>query len=382
MNFSWHKLKLFTPFVCISLATVGSSMLTTHMGASSAFASRDIAYLGCIHAAYYAGMLLGSISLQAILRKITVSRTFVGFTLISILSVILQAYFVNFYVWLVTRFVFGLCFGIFYIIIESWLIVDCKLEKRGRILAIYWMLVYAAQFAGQSLLMLKYFVWVSPYAVCTILSIMSAIPFLFVKDNILRQEQQANIKYKFIFNASFAGVYGCLISGLIISTVYTLTPNFACKYNYSAPLIMQSTILGGYIFQWPLAKISDHYGRSFVYSIAGAMMLSSALLMFIYSKTALLVYICSGVLGGGCFSLYTASILMVCDKIHIADTAIANSALLVIYGVGSVIGPILAASAMEYWGPQYLYVYMAVIAGSGLLSMIKPCLRYAPSRVV
>lgn len=63
------------------------------------------------------------------------------------------------------------------------------------------------------------------------------------------------------------GVAGCMISGVVLGTIYCLMPLFLkhqgmshSSVGYWMALLIAAAILG----QWPMGRLSDRYGRAFV----------------------------------------------------------------------------------------------------------------------
>ena len=65
--------------------------------------------------------------------------------------------------------------------------------------------------------------------------------------------------------------------------------------------------------------------------------------------------------GGISFTLYPLSITYTCD--HFSDKKIVgiSCALLVIYGVGCIIGPLISPLFMTLFGPSGLFLYMSIL---------------------
>ena len=65
----------------------------------------------------------------------------------------------------------------------------------------------------------------------------------------------------------FLGVVGCVISGVVLGTIYCLMPLFLkhqgmnhSSVGYWMALLIAAAILG----QWPMGRLADKYGRAFV----------------------------------------------------------------------------------------------------------------------
>ena len=65
--------------------------------------------------------------------------------------------------------------------------------------------------------------------------------------------------------------------------------------------------------------------------------------------------------GGVAFSVYPLSVAFVNDRLAREHALASSSGLLLVYGVGAAIGPALAGSGMEIFGPHALFVYFALV---------------------
>jgi len=81
----------------------------------------------------------------------------------------------------------------------------------------------------------------------------------------------------------------------------------------------------------------------------------------IYAEGFLHVLLGAGFLGAFVFTLYSLSAATANDRITSEQRVQVAGALLITYGAGAVIGPILAGQFMSLLGPQGLFFYVALI---------------------
>ena len=67
--------------------------------------------------------------------------------------------------------------------------------------------------------------------------------------------------------------------------------------------------------------------------------------------------------GGLTFPFYTVAVAHVNDRIDAAHRLPASGAMILLFGVGSVLGPIAASSAMEEAGPRGFFLLLAAVTG-------------------
>jgi MFS family permease len=65
--------------------------------------------------------------------------------------------------------------------------------------------------------------------------------------------------------------------------------------------------------------------------------------------------------GGVTVSLYPVALSMVGDRFAGAELVAGNAALIMLYGIGSLVGPAIAGVAMDLWNPHGLPLTIAMI---------------------
>ena len=73
------------------------------------------------------------------------------------------------------------------------------------------------------------------------------------------------------------------------------------------------------------------------------------------------MFLCAALFGALAFPLYALCVAHMNDFVEADGYVEASSGLLLIYSGGAVLGPIIAAIAMEFLGPQGLFVFTASV---------------------
>ncbi len=357
-NFSFF----YFPLLSIVLLTLGSSFFTTFISIKMEMNGVTQFIIGCIHSSYYAGMLVGAILMGGIIRKIGYIYAYVFFASVISVSILLQGYIITAYFWLLMRFIFGFSMAGIYVVIESWLLARSTLINRGSILSVYMILLYAAQVVSHELLHFMELGTFMPFILAAVLCGLSLTPMLMINTPSPVVEIPEHKNFSAVFNVSPDGFMGCLLSGFLMSAIFSFVPNFAVNYHFSVSLLMQTTIAGGCLLQWPIGKLSDQFSRRSVLLAVCNIIFISAFLILLFPAQKNIVYFFSFILGGCSFSLYTLSIALVNDVIKISQIVSVSGFLLFAYSAGSVLGPIIAALFMDFVSIKALYGYMMGIS--------------------
>ena len=168
-----------------------------------------------------------------------------------------------------------------------------------------------------------------------------------------------------LYQISPLGVVLTAASGLVMGSLYGVAPVFAKAAGLSLKeisLFMAGLMLGGFLLQFPIGRLSDRFDRRLMIAVlALALALISGLMtQFIAPHGAVLIF-AAIVLGGVSFTLYPLAVAHVNDFIT-TDTMLAASAgILLIYSIGAAVGPILSAEFLSLWGPTAFLIYFVII---------------------
>ncbi|MCB1106843.1 MAG: MFS transporter [Chlamydiia bacterium] len=353
------------PLVSLVIVMLGNGFFTTFTSLRLSVAHYPNWIIGLINAFYYAGIMLGSIYVERLIERIGHIRTFAIMASINSVLIVLQGAVLEVISWSIFRFFMGFCVSGFFIVIESWLLLSTGVKKRGRLLSLYMLTLYMAQGFGQFILNLSSIESLLPYVITVILSSLSVIPVCLMKSSgpLLLDSSITNI-FQIVRKAPL-GPIGCFVAGMILSSFYALAPIFGKETHLSVLQISQMmgfTILGGLVLQWPIGHLSDIFNRRKV--IIGVCVALMGLTFALYQSIHFHYYLLLALMvlfGGISFTLYPLSITYTCD--HFSDKKIVGitCALLVIYGTGCIVGPLISPLFMAYFGPSGLFLYMSLL---------------------
>ncbi|MCB1110474.1 MAG: MFS transporter [Chlamydiia bacterium] len=356
------------PLVSLVIVMLGNGFFTTFTSLRLSVADYPNWMIGLINAFYYAGIMLGSVYVERLIERIGHIRTFAIVASVNSVMIVFQGAVMGVVSWSVFRFLMGFCVSGFFIVIESWLLLSTGVKKRGRLLSLYMLTLYMAQGFGQFILNLSPVESLFPYVITVILSSLSVIPVCMMKSSgpLLLESSITNVFQ--ILRKAPLGPIGCFVAGMILSSFYALAPIFGREIHLSVlqiSQIMGFTILGGLVLQWPIGHLSDIFNRRKV--IIGVCLALMALTYALYHSQHFHYYLLLGLMilfGGISFTLYPLSITYTCD--HFSDKKIVGitCALLVIYGVGCIVGPLVSPFFMSYFGPSGLFLYMSVLCAA------------------
>lgn len=356
---------VLAPILSLSILIMGNAFFTTYTSLKLKLSGFSIELIGYSTSAYFAGLLIGSLRCSSFIERIGHIRAYA--TLAALLAVIamIQAIFAQGWVWIIIRFLTGFFIAGLFVTIESWLLAKSTISTKGKVLSIYMISYYGSQTIAQFLLDISDLRTVIPFCIIVILFTSSIVPICMTRIAAPIIQEKSYFKIQHLCKIAPLGVIGALLSGLICGPIYGLVPIYIKDIGFSmkeVALGMGITIFGGLILQWPIGQISDHVDRRKVlFTISFLAAIISIVFAINSIHTKVLIYFLLAFLGGFSFSIYPIAISHSTDIVKEKDTISAIAAIVLIYSIGAIIGPILASYGMDFLGPRGLFIYMSSI---------------------
>jgi MFS family permease len=355
---------LSAPLLSLILMMLGSGFFNTFTSLRLEIAGYSTETIGIATSALYVGILVGSLHLTPWISKVGHVRALIVFTSIATLLTIFQSFWIDALYWILIRFGLGVCMAGIFIVIESWLLLESPLNMRGRILSVYLAVFYGALSSGQFLINLTSIQTSYPFWITAFLFILSLLPVLAHKDKGPKPFSTEKCTLTQLFKMSPVGFLGGIISGMLLAAVYGLVPVYAKEIGMDISQIgtlMAIIIFGGLCLQWPLGVLADQTNRKSVLSISAwmASFFAIAIAFIPYSFT---LFLClSWFFGGFSFTIYPLSMAFCCEKISQNQIVSATAGFVLAYGLGAIVGPLLAPLAMTLFGLSGLFYFLAAI---------------------
>lgn len=365
---------VLAPLLSLFILILGNGMFNTLVSVRLDLDGASSWIIGTVSAAYYAGLVVGSFKIEPFISRVGHIRAFAAFAAMTAVICLLPGLWVNNLVWILLRFIGGYCIAGLFIVIESWLLASSPAEVRGKVLSFYMITLYAAQGSGQFLLNLSNPQTLIPFCIATILVSLAIIPVSMTYQQSPSLPETSTLKFKKLYKASPTGVLGCFASGLILGAIYGLIPMYVSSAGFSVKdisLTMGMIIFGGMLLQYPVGHLSDIFDRRLIIAIiSGATAILSLLIIPALGFSKSLFMILAFIFGGCTFTLYPICISHSCDYLESEDIVAATGGLLLSYGIGATLGPLIAPSLISMLGDNGLFLYFAIVSGTFLTFII------------
>jgi MFS family permease len=287
------------------------------------------------------------------------------FASVAVIATAVMPLAINGPVWLLLRTVIGFgCAGLF-ITTEGWLIASAAPADRGRLLSIYRVGIFIALAIGQ--ILISQIEISGPSAFNIIVAIFAtALALVSVTRAEPPQMTAATaLPYGQLTQVAPVAVAGAAISGLIVGAFYSLVPAWMQgrgNDRITIGLVMLASVFGGLAFQIPVGRLSDRLERPIVL-IGICLGLMAASIALVYLPRTLPAVLPTAFLFGGFLStLYPISVAHAHDRMHGQRIVPVSGRLVLLFGIGSVTGPLLGTSFMVGFGIDGVFYSIATVA--------------------
>jgi MFS family permease len=273
-------------------------------------------------------------------------------------------------VWFVTRFLFGVAGGTLYTLSEAWILGFAPADARGRVAAIYGSMLSLGFSAGPFLLPYTGVEGWLPFVLAAMLVAVSTLPLLFIDlDNGQHEHAGGTTMLGFARRAPLLLFAVCTLT-MFDAVMLAFFPIFGLRSGLdlkTASWALAVAIAGNAVLQYPVGWLADRWSRQGVLWIAAVATPLLAMSLPFVVKTPLLWPVAL-LLGTSAYAVYIIAMTVMADRFQGSDLVAGSAAFGAMWGVGGIIGPPLAGSALDLLGPSGIAItltaiYIGLIAG-------------------
>ncbi len=342
--------KISAPLFSLALLMLSNGFFLTYVSAKLHLEHYTPLQIGVIQGSYYAGFLIAALKSEHLIQRIKHIRAFSFFASIATVATLATVFAHHIAIWILMRFIMGLCIAALYVVIESWFLIVSSKKNRGVVLGIYMLGLYLSQSSSQFIIDFVDIQSMMAFIVAGMLAALSILPVTFTHSTIPDMEVPPPSAVLKFFIMAPLGTVGAVLAGVMLGSFYTFGPNFAQNYNYSIAYLMSITIAGGFLLQYPIGHLSDHFDRRKVLIIVSALTLLMAAGLVLFLKREFWVLFFSFFLGGFAFTIYPLCITQVVDRSDTSQATTVAGAMLFAYSIGAVIGPLVTPIFISFFG--------------------------------
>ena len=328
--------------------------------------------VGMVSSSFFTGNLLGTLLTGSLIKRFGFNRSYYLASLIFAVGCAGLGLMVGFWSWMVWRFIAGVGCAMIWVVVESALMCSVTSRNRGRLLAAYMMVYYVGTVLGQLMVskfptdLMSVLPWVTGMVLAAIL------PLLFTRIvNQSSEHQEATHVWPMLrLRHARLGINGCIISGIVLGSLYGLMPLYLNHQGVSDSGIgfwMAVMVSAGIVGQWPIGRLADRFGRLLVLRVQVFVVIMGCLAMLSNAAMAPALFI----LGAAGFTLYPVAMAWACEKVEHHQLVAMNQALLLSYTIGSLLGPTFTAMLMQNYSDNLLFIMIASVSFIYLLMLLR-----------
>ncbi|XYK81439.1 MAG: MFS transporter [Labrenzia sp.] len=326
-------------------------------GAAEGFSASSLGLLGT---GWAIGYVLGCIFVPRLVGAVGHIRTFGVMCAFAAVSMLLQALLVEAWAWIPIRAVSGFCFAGAAMIVESWLNDKSEANTRGTIFGVYTMVNLGALTAGQMVISLGDTMSFLFFAIGAIVYCLALVPTALSTSASPAPLTSVQLNIRVLWNNSPVAVAAVFLVGISNAAFGTLAAVYAGRVGLeltSIALFASIPVLAGAVAQIPIGYLSDRMDRRIVLAVVAAVALAADIAFVVLLPDSQLTnLLLVAVFGAAIFAMYPVIVAHANDHAPPGTSIQVSGGLLMMFGTGSIIGPLIAGVMMTSIGPQGLFI--------------------------
>jgi len=322
----------------------------------------DVALFGT---GYTVGFTLSCIATPKLVMRVGHVRAFAILAVLLATGILLCGLIIDRHAWVLFRFISGFGIAGSYMVLESWMNERSSNENRGTFFSMYLVTNMGGAVIGQ-------YVVAAGDAATKDLFILSGLTFAVALLPIVLSNSpsptpmtQARFNVPVLFKRSPVAVVGSFLAGAMAAAWLSLGSPYAQSIGLSTTdgaTLLGAVLMGGAISQFPLGRASDIMDRRLVMVFCGVLGVLTALCFaFFKIESHWLLFLLAFLFGCALFPIYGLNVAHGNDLAKPDEYVEVSGGLMILYGLGTVVGPICAGSIMSRFGSGSLFIFIAVL---------------------
>ena len=351
-------------FFGLSLIGLAVGVQGSLLGVRAELEGFDDTLIGLLMSCYYLGFLAGALFAPRLIQTVGHIRTFGALSALASVTILVHASFVDPWTWAAMRLLTGFAFSAIYVVSESWLNQAATNKNRGQILSLYTIILLFGICAGQFMLKLADPVDFDLFILISVMVSLAAMPILMTVLPTPPQEESARVTIAHLWQRAQMGVIGIVLAQWCASVVFGMGAVYATKLGMSVAEVanfMAAMMAGGMVIQWPLGRISDLIDRRWVMGAACILAAGAAAMASQHTVASWELYLLAFIFGGFTLSLYSLVVALTNDPLRPAEIIPASGTIVMVSGLSSVTGPLMASWLMQTLGLGSFFLVLAAV---------------------
>ena len=322
------------------------------------------AVLGLLGTAWAGGFVAGCFFAPRLVRRAGHVRAFGAFAASGAIIALMTGLVIDETAWIILRAFTGFTMAGAFMVIESWLNETSTNENRGTVFGLYMMVTFASIMAGQMIVAVGDVRSASLFMVTGIFFCLSLIPTAVSTAASPKPLQDVSLDLKGLYANSPVASVACVLIGVANGAWGTLGAVYGARIGISTAeiaLMMSLVVVAGAAMQLPVGRVSDKTDRRFVLAAASLGSAVFGLLVFVATpRSGVLVIAMTACYGALAYTLYSLAVAHANDHAKPEEFVKVSGGLLLLYGFGTMIGPVIGALLMGAMRPESIFLATAL----------------------
>jgi MFS family permease len=320
----------------------------------------DAFSLGLLGTGWALGYVIGCLFTAGLVSRVGHIRAFTVMAALAAVAILASLILLTPLAWIPLRALSGFCFAGAAMIVESWLSEKTDASSRGKVFGAYTMVNLGASTAGQLVLTLA-----APdghlfFVVGAIFYCLALVPVAISSSQSPKPLVRVRLDLRGLWRNSPVAVLGVLMIGISNGAFGTLSAVYAGRVgltlNYVA-FFASLPVLAGAIAQIPVGYLSDRMDRRKVLvGIAITALIADVIFIMFTPTTVWANMVLSSLFGAAVYSMYPVIVAHANDHAEEGTFIQTSGGLLLVYGLGAIVGPLVAGYSMSISGPSGLFL--------------------------
>lgn len=268
--------------------------------------------------------------------------------------------------WVLLRLVSGVGLILPWLVGETWINTVSSDATRGRVLAVYTVLLFAGWAAGPLLLDAIGTTGVLPFVAGIAGMVLLAGPLVAARRLAPTLAAPGRFRIREVLALAPLALAASATGGVVEFGYISLLPVYAVEAGASdstALRLLSVLLIGGIVLQFGVGWLADRVDRTALLAALGVLLAALAVLLATVITMAGPAFAAAFTLGGVVMAFYAVGLALLGQRVPRERLVVANAGFLMAYEGGAVVGPLLGGVAIDVWPPHGIAV---VTAAAGL----------------
>ena len=324
--------------------------------------------LGLLGAGWAVGYVAGCLTTPYFVARIGHIRAFSVLSALAAVTLLASVLFVSPMSWIPLRIVTGICFAGATMIIESWLGERAEAKSRGQIFGIYITVVLLATTTGQVILPLGDSTGFLFFILAAMLCCFALMPIAVSSTQSPNPLTKVRLDLPQLWTDAPVGVLSVFMVGIANASFGTMVAVYGHDVGMDlaeTALFASAPILAGAVTQIPVGYLSDRFDRRNILLAAAAAALVTEFIFIAFQPDVFVSnMMLAAAFGAALYAIYPLAIAHANDRAAGLNYLQVSAGLLLVFGIGSILGPLVSSVAMHSVGASGLFMTSFIAHGS------------------